>query len=86
MDDNIRKRVAGVIVKQLKIDAEKEILIGNDMPLIELGVGVDSVSTLELVIALENEFDLDIDESEVNSDVLHSLTTLTKYIESLSGG
>lgn len=86
MDDNIRKRVAGVIVKQLKIDAEKEILIGDDMPLIELGVGVDSVSTLELVMALENEFDLDIDESEINSDVLYSLTTLTKYIESLSGG
>ncbi len=83
MNDQIRKRVAGIIVNELGTCTENEIPIGNDTPLMELGIGVDSVSTLELVMALEKEFDLDIDESEINPDILYSLNTLSEFIERL---
>lgn len=54
--------------------------INSDTDLFELGVGVDSVSTLELVIALEEEFGINIDESEISYEIFSSLGSLTDFV------
>ena len=54
--------------------------IGDDTPLIELGVGVDSVATLELIVALEKEFQISIDESDVNLELLATVDSISDYI------
>ncbi len=75
--DSVQERVKKVLLtKHLSGVEVDEISI--DTPLIEFGIGVDSVSTLELIVSLEEEFRVAIDEEGI---VVEDLAT----IESLSG-
>ncbi|MEM7009124.1 MAG: phosphopantetheine-binding protein [Thermodesulfobacteriota bacterium] len=74
-------------------DRVKKVLIENalkgidsdeltlDSELIEYGVGLDSVATLELVVALEQEFKVHLDEDELTADVFDTIKSISKHIE-----
>ncbi len=79
MRQEIKNRVKKVLINKLLQDSRPED-IKDDTPLIELGVGVDSVATLELIVALEEEFQIGIDESEINRELLTNLTSISDYI------
>ncbi len=84
----VRKEVLGEKIKQLVIskfnlDIEPRD-ISAEQSLIELGVGVDSVSTLEFIMELEEELGVSIDESEVNPGVLETVESLSEFIMSLN--
>jgi acyl carrier protein len=79
MSQEIKNRVKGVLINKLLRDLKPED-IKDDTPLIELGVGVDSVATLELIVALEEEFQIGIDESEINREILTNLGSISAYI------
>jgi len=80
MSEEIKHRIIKVLSNQLNEKTESFSLSDNE-PLFEYGLGVDSVSTLEMIVALENEFNIDIDESDINADVLYSISTLEDYIK-----
>jgi len=84
---NVRKEVLGEKIRQLvvsKFDLDIEPQeISVQQSLIELGVGVDSVSTLEFIMELEEEFGISIDESEINPEVLETVGSLSQFILSL---
>lgn len=82
-----RKEVPGDRIKRLvaskfNLDIEPQD-ISAEQSLIELGVGVDSVSTLEFIMELEEEFGVSIDESEVSSAVLETVESISRFITSL---
>ncbi|HWP92255.1 MAG TPA: acyl carrier protein [Thermodesulfobacteriota bacterium] len=79
MSQEIKNRVKKVLINKFLQDLRPEY-IKDDTPLIELGVGVDSVATLELIVALEEEFEIGIDESEINRELLTNLTSISDYI------
>jgi acyl carrier protein len=79
MRQEVKNRVKKVLINKLLQDLRPED-IKDDTPLIELGVGVDSVATLELIVALEEEFQIGIDESEINRELLTNLTSISDYI------
>jgi len=54
--------------------------INNSSPLIEYGVGLDSVATLELVVALEEEFQIRIDESEITPETFETIESISLHI------
>lgn len=60
-------------------DADTDSL-GYDSPLIEYGVGVDSVSRLEFLVALEEEFGIRLDESEITPEFFDTLSTISEFI------
>ena len=76
MSDKVNDRVKQILVSKMLKDMKPED-IGDDTPLIELGVGVDSVATLELIVALEKEFQISIDESDVNLHIGTYVSDLT---------
>ena len=82
-----RKEVLGERIRQLvvsKFDLDIEPRdISAEQSLIELGVGVDSVSTLEFIMELEEELGVSIDESEVDPGVLETVESLSEFIMSL---
>ncbi len=82
--EEIKNRIKKVLVARLLQDFRPED-IKNDAPLIELGVGADSVATLELIVALEEEFQISIDESEVNQELLATVNSISDYISSRIG-
>ena len=50
-------KVQGIIAEQLGTDVEK---IGSDVKFVDLGA--DSLDTVEIMMALEEEFDITLDE------------------------
>jgi acyl carrier protein len=46
------------------------------------GLGVDSQGILNLVTALEEEFDIEIDDEEVVPDLFESITSVARLIQS----
>lgn len=79
MNREIKDKIKKVLISKL-LQGFKPEDIGDDTPLVELGVGVDSVATLELIVALEEEFHITIDESEVNQELVSTINTIADYV------
>lgn len=71
-------------VKQCIIDAIGVKLapstIPDDMPLLDKGLGLDSVAILRLVAALEDEFNVEIEENVLRPELFRSVGTLSDYM------
>lgn len=76
---DIEDRVKKVITERLKLNVNAGE-ISNNTPLIGKGLGLDSVGVLELVVGLEQEFDIMFDDSEMNIELFENIGSLTNYI------
>ena len=76
------EKIRRLVVGKFNLDIEPRD-ISAEQSLIELGVGVDSVSTLEFIMELEEELGVSIDESEVNLGVLETVESLSEFIMSI---
>ncbi len=83
MSEETKERIKRLLVQNVLKNMDAADL-DNDASLIDLGVGLDSVATLELVVALEEEFQVSIDEGEITSEVLESVNTIQAYIAAKS--
>ncbi|MCH9704648.1 MAG: acyl carrier protein [Proteobacteria bacterium] len=74
--DEIKDRVAKIVSEQLGVEESK---ITVDSKFME-DLGADSLDTVELVMALEDEFDCEIPDEE--AEKLKSVGEALEYIES----
>jgi acyl carrier protein len=79
MNDDIKTRVKKVLAGNVLRDIDISGL-GDDTPLLEYGVGVDSVSRLEFLVALEEEFGVRLDEADITPDFFETLNSISDYI------
>ena len=84
MSGDIRSRVKSVLVSSILRDADVSGL-GYDTYLIEYGVGVDSVSRLEFLVALEEEFNIRLDESEITPEFFDTVSSIAEFISGKLG-
>ena len=68
-----------MLIKNALKDVDPKEL-NSDSPLIEYGVGLDSVATLELVVALEEEFQIRIDESEITPETFETIESISRHV------
>lgn len=78
---NVEEKVKKVITDRLKLNVNTE-KISKETPLIGKGLGLDSVGVLELVVGLEQEFDIMFDDSEMNIELFENIGSLTNYVSS----
>ena len=73
---SVAERVIGIVAEQLSIGADE---IKNESSFID-DLGADSLDTVELVMALEEEFDIEIsdDEAENISTVQSAIDYINK--------
>ncbi len=76
-DKTTEQRVKDIIVEQLGVSPEQ---VTPDAKFIE-DLGADSLDTVELVMALEEEFGHEIPDEE--AEKLQSVGDVTKYIEEI---
>lgn len=76
MGNNIEEKVKEIIIDQLGVDAEEVTL---DAKFIE-DLGADSLDTVELVMALEEEFNIEIPDEDAEKIV--TVRDAIKYIKS----
>lgn len=75
MADNISEKVKDIIVEQLGVNPEQ---VTQDAKFIE-DLGADSLDTVELVMAFEEEFGIDVPDEE--AEKLQSVGDVVRYIE-----
>ena len=74
-------KIKTLLVEKLHLDALTPEQIADDMPLFGEGLGLDSVDSLELVVALEKEFSIRIQSYEVGREAFATVATLSRYLE-----
>ena len=74
MPENIEQTVKDIIVEQLNIEADK---VTADAKFIE-DLGADSLDTVELVMAFEDKFGVEVPDEEAES--LKSVNDVVAYI------
>ena len=73
--DNIEQRVKKIVAEQLGV-AEAEIK--NEASFVN-DLGADSLDTVELVMALEEEFDIEIPDED--AEKIHTVQDAINYIQ-----
>ena len=78
-DKSIEERVKDIIVDQLGVNADQVIPAAKFVE----DLGADSLDTVELVMAFEEEFDVEVPDEE--AEKLQSVGDVTTYINSAKG-
>ena len=76
MADSIEDKVKDIIVEQLGVNEEQ---VTPEAKFIE-DLGADSLDTVELVMAFEEEFEIDVPDEE--AEKLQSVGDVIKYVDS----
>ena len=74
-DNSIEEKVRSIIVDQLGVESDK---VTADAKFIE-DLGADSLDTVELVMAFEENFDIEVPDEE--AEKLQSVADVVAYIE-----
>lgn len=78
-DNSIEEKVRSIIVDQLGVESDK---VTADAKFIE-DLGADSLDTVELVMAFEENFDIEVPNEE--AEKLQSVADVVAYIEKVQG-
>jgi acyl carrier protein len=78
-DDSTEEKVKNIIVEQLGVNADQVVA---DAKFIE-DLGADSLDTVELVMAFEEEFEIEVPDED--AEKLMSVGDVTKYIDDHKG-
>ena len=78
MSESIEQKVKDIIVEQLNVTPDQ---VTNEAKFID-DLGADSLDTVELVMAFEEEFDIEVPDEE--AEKLVCVNDITKYIEKVS--
>jgi acyl carrier protein len=81
-DTELAERVRAVVVRTLEVPAEK--LVDGAGSLHGVGLGTDSIDALRLLAALEEEFEITIDESQLDPSCFERLDTIIGLVRSLT--
>ncbi|MCK5268652.1 MAG: acyl carrier protein [Spirochaetes bacterium] len=73
--ENLEERVKKIIIEQLAVDTSE---VNSDAKFVQ-DLGADSLDTVELVMALEEEFDIEIPDED--AEKMTTVGEAVKYIE-----
>lgn len=79
--ENVKKveaQIKAMIVSLLELDKDPESIGSNDN-LIDT-IGLNSVDALELLLMVEEEFEIQIDDEDLNESLVSSVASMAGYI------
>lgn len=78
--DNIKLQLKEQIIKQLNLENVSIEDITDDMPLFGEGLGLDSIDALELIVLMENNYNIKLLNPEEGKEVFQSINSMAAYI------
>lgn len=83
MVDSITEQLKQLIATELDVNLKVEAIDPN-APLLDSGLGLDSLALVELITLSEEHFKVQFGEDDLNMEVFASLHALAQHIETLS--
>jgi acyl carrier protein len=77
-ENAVKEKIKGIIVSRLK-DGEKIRTLEYDTPLLSLGI--DSILALSILVEIEEEFNIEIDDSDLNMDKIRNISSFAELID-----
>jgi acyl carrier protein len=78
--DNLKEKLKEQIIERLNLKNLKPTDIGDDQPLFVEGIGLDSIDALELIVLLQQEYNIKLSNAEDGPRVFHTIRTMADYI------
>jgi acyl carrier protein len=83
--DNLLQKLKVQVIERLNLKNLKPADIGDDQPLFVEGIGLDSIDALELIVLLQQEYNIKLSNADDGPRVFHSIRTMADYITAHSG-
>jgi len=83
--DNLMLTLKEQIIERLNLKDLKPADIGDDQPLFVEGIGLDSIDALELIVLLQQEYNIKLSNAEDGPRVFRTIRTMADYITANSG-
>jgi acyl carrier protein len=80
--DGLIEKLKTELIEQLNLEDLEPGDIDASAPLFGDGLGLDSIDALEIIVLLEKEYDIKISDPRDGKEVMHSVESLAKFIES----
>ena len=80
--EDIENEIKKIFIELLQLDKKVEELDSNENLFLE-EYGYSSIDALELIIMIQDAFEIAIPEEKLNTDLLESVKSLTDYVYSL---
>ena len=81
----IEHRVKQVIIRTLSLEVTPEEIDAEDA-LFGGGLGLNSMATIELIVGLEEEFDLEVPDEDLRVELFESVKTMADYVRTARKG
>lgn len=78
--EELKSKLKEQIIEQLNLEDISVSDIKDDTLLFGEELGLDSIDALELIVLLENNYDIKITNPEEGKDVFKSVSSMAKYI------
>lgn len=78
--DELKTKLKEQIIEQLNLEDFSVADIKDDMPLFGDGLGLDSIDALELIVLLENNYNIKLTNPEEGKVVFNSVNSMAEYI------
>jgi acyl carrier protein len=76
----IESKIKELLMSELNVSPAAIAATSSATPLLGRGVGLDSVETMALVLAIEEEFNISIPDTDLNVALFQNIETLAKYV------
>ena len=80
MEAGTGERVRTLLAQVLDLDPATTAGLSDSTPLFESGLSLDSLTGMELLTAVQQEFGVDIASQDLNLDSLQTVGTLVAYL------
>ncbi len=77
---DIDAKIRSILLSELRVNAASLAQSDAHTPLIGRGIGLDSVEALALVVALEEAFDIEISDEDMNVHLFQNIGSLAQYV------
>ncbi len=81
MMEQLKADLKNQIIVALKLKHLKPENIGDDQPLFVEGLGLDSIDALELIVLLQQQYNIKIADPQEGPKIFRSIQTIADYIQ-----
>ncbi len=76
----MRREIKELIIKSLNLEGMTPDEIGDDAPLFQEGLGLDSIDALELAVVIERTYQVTIPNEAAGKKAFSSVSALAEYV------